>query len=319
MGNSTINPAPPNVANLGWRPITRDDVPSIVDLASACFLVDGGLHFLFEPESVSLRCFPEAPGVAIGAFAPDERLAACATVHLGGEAGSPQAVIVGYVRPEVRSQGLGTYLMRWSQEQGQTLLTGVPSDQRVLQVRTESLTESAHRLYTAHDFQRVFEELVMRRDLRLPLPDGQLPHGVTLTTWQAELASQFFLAYDTAFRERPGFPGWTAAEWVESWTTDDFMPGWSLLARAADVPAGFLTAATNPPHGFIMQVGVIPSQRRRGLASALMVEAMRRMQAAGAVSVQLAVHTNNPGAIRAYDKLGFTTIGRRARYERRAG
>ncbi|MCI0577665.1 MAG: hypothetical protein L0331_15875 [Chloroflexi bacterium] len=45
---------------------------------------------------------------------------------------------------------------------------------------------------------------------------------------------------------------------------------------------------------------------------------MRRMQAAGAVSAQLTVNVNNPGAIVAYEQLGFETIGRRARYERRA-
>jgi ribosomal-protein-alanine N-acetyltransferase len=65
-----------------------------------------------------------------------------------------------------------------------------------------------------------------------------------------------------------------------------------------------------------MQIGVIPTQRRRGLGSGLIVETMRRMQAAGAVSVYLVVHVNNPGAIQTYTDLGFVTIGRRARYER---
>jgi ribosomal protein S18 acetylase RimI-like enzyme len=43
---------------------------------------------------------------------------------------------------------------------------------------------------------------------------------------------------------------------------------------------------------------------------------MRRMQAEGTVAALLTVHTNNPGAILAYSQLGFTTVGRRARYER---
>jgi hypothetical protein len=40
------------------------------------------------------------------------------------------------------------------------------------------------------------------------------------------------------------------------------------------------------------------------------------MLAAGALSVLLNVHLNNPGAIEAYAQLGFVTVGRRARYER---
>ncbi len=314
-----ISPAPPNHTGLVWRLVNRDSLPALVELANACFSADGGLHFVFEPDSISDRFFPDAPGTAIGAFGPDGRLVACAAVHLEDDADAQQAVIVGHVRPDVRNQGIGTYLMRWSQEQGQSLHTGVLAVQRVLQVRTESLTESAHRLYLAHNFEPVAESLVMRRDLDVPLPDCPFPPGVTTTNWDPALADQFFQAYDAAFRERPGFPGFAAAEWVDSWTTDRFRPEWSLLARAGDEPLGFLTATANPPHGFIMQVGVIPSQRRRGLGSALMIETMRRMQAAGAVSVQLTVYLNNPGAIQTYGQLGFATIGRRARYERLAG
>jgi mycothiol synthase len=316
MENSTINPAPPSLTGLVWRPITRNDLEPLVDLAGTCFLVDGGLHFMLEPENLTSNYFPDAPGTAIGAFAPDQSLVACTTVHLGGNSGEQRAVIVGQVRPDLRNQGIGTYLMQWSQEQAQTLLAAVTTDQWLLQIRTESLIASAHQLYLAHGFRTVDEQLVMRCDLHPPIPDCPFPSDVTFTDWDPALADQFFQAYDAAFRERPGFPGYTAAEWVDSWTTDRFRPEWSLLARVGDEPLGFLTATANPPHGFIMQVGVIPSQRRRGLASALMVETMRRMQAANAVSVQLTVRVNNPGAIQTYAQLGFVTIGRRARYER---
>jgi len=316
MANSTTNPALPSLADLIWRPITRDDLAALVDLASACFLVDGGLHFLFEPESISDRFFPDAPSAAIGAFAPDGRLAACATVHLDGDSGSQRAMIVGHVQPDLRGKGIGTYLIRWGQMQTQSLLAGSVNNQLALQIATESLTASAHQLYLAHGFESVSESLVMRRNLDLPLPEYAFPPGVTIADWDPALADQFFQAYDAAFRERPGFPGYTATEWVDSWTTDRFRPEWSMLARSGDEPLGFLMATSNPPHGFIMQVGVIPAQRRRGLASALMAETMRRMETAGAVSVQLTVNVNNPGAIQTYAQRGFVTIGRRARYER---
>jgi ribosomal protein S18 acetylase RimI-like enzyme len=187
-------------------------------------------------------------------------------------------------------------------------------------VSTESLTEPADRLYQAHGFERVFDELVMRRDLQLPLPVRALPPDVTITSWRPDLAEQFFLAYDAAFHDRPGFPGWSAAEWIARVTENDLILEWSLLARAGGLPLGFVIGnidlTTDPPGGYVWQIGVIPAQRRRGLASALLVETMRRMQAAGATSTQLTVHINNPGAIQAYARLGFATIGRRARYER---
>jgi ribosomal protein S18 acetylase RimI-like enzyme len=161
------------------------------------------------------------------------------------------------------------------------------------------------------------EGLVMQRDLLLPLPDRPLPHDVTITTWQAAVTDQFFQAYHNAFRERPGFPGLSAAEWIFGNNDEDnFRTEWSLLAQEGEAPVGFVTASSKPPHGFVIQIGVIPGWRRRGLASALLVETMRRMQADGAASTQLTVHTNNPEAIAAYTRLGFATVGRRARYER---
>jgi mycothiol synthase len=50
---------------------------------------------------------------------------------------------------------------------------------------------------------------------------------------ECRLADQFFRAYHASFRERPGFPGWSAAEWIGGRIDDEnAKPEWSLLARA---------------------------------------------------------------------------------------
>ncbi|MCL4262899.1 MAG: GNAT family N-acetyltransferase [Anaerolineae bacterium] len=315
MQNSTINPAPPPIAGLLWRPLSPADLSTIAELARACHLVDGGLAFMIQPDNLQQRYFPDAPGAAIGAFTPDGHLVACAAVYHRGEAASQPVSIAGQVRPDWRRKGIGAYLLHWSQEVAQQLLAERTTGPRMLQIATESLTAPADRLYRAHGFAPVFEELVMRHDLRLPLPDYALPPDVALTSWQPDLAEQFFQAYDAAFRDRPGFPGWRAAEWL-AWIVDDyFRPEWSLLARVAGTPVGFLVGTAEPPDGFVLQVGVAPVMRRRKLGSALLVEAMQRMKADGAASTQLTVNTNNPGAIQTYTQLGFATIGRRARYQ----
>jgi mycothiol synthase len=307
--------------NLMWRPIDQNDLEAIIELSQKCHAVDGGIGFMFEPDAIQSRYLPDEPSSGIAAYAPDGRLAACASVSIHGDPGRQRARIVGQVRPDVRKRGIGTYLMQWSQQQAEAMLAGVPEAQRMMQIATESLTEPAHRLYLAHGFACVFEELVMERDLHLPLLERPLPQDVTITNWQPDLAEQFFQAYHASFRERPGFPGFSAAKWIGLVTENDHKPEWSILARVDSEPAGFVIGnidlSKDPPGGHIWQVGVIPSQRRRGLASALLVETMRRMQAAGASPALLTVHINNPGAIEAYFRLGFITVGRRARYERR--
>jgi mycothiol synthase len=311
-----INLPKPGPEDLTWRPITRDDEAAVVELASTCFTSDGGLHFLYEAESIISRYFPNTPWIGMGAFTSDRMLVACSTVSIGEEADKRRGTIAGQVRPDWRGKGIGTSLMHWSQVQSRSLLADSGGDDQALEIASESLTEPARHLYHTHGFHCVFEELIMRRDLRLPIPENRFPPDITITNWQSDLGDQFFQAYDAAFRERPGFPGWSVAEWIDHWTTDNYRPEWSLLARSGDEPAGFLNASANPPHGFVVQVGVIPTQRRRGIGSGLILETMHRMRTAGMVSTQLTVHTNNPGATQTYVDLGFETIGRRARFEK---
>jgi ribosomal protein S18 acetylase RimI-like enzyme len=165
----------------------------------------------------------------------------------------------------------------------------------------------------------------MRRDLRQPLPvtGHPLPEGVTLATWGPETAGQFFQAYQAAFRGNPGFPNPSAQEWIDGVNGNDLMTEWTLLGQEGDQPLGFVIGSlgdltANPPDGFLVQIGVVPEARRRGLASALIVEALRRIQATGAPSADLQVYPDNPAAVETYTRLGFVTIARRVRYERPA-
>lgn len=320
MEDASNSPIPPNMIDFMWRSIGQNDLAALIELSQKCLALDGGIPFLFVPDIIQSRYFPNEPSSGIGAFASDGRLAACASVSIIGDLGRQRARIVGQVHPDERGRGIGTYLMQWSQEQAKALLAGVAEPQRVMEVATESLPEPAHRLYLAHGFACVFEELVMERDLHLPLPDRPLPKDVSIASWQPNLGEQFFQAYHASFRERPGFPGFSASEWIALVTENDHKPEWSLLARVNSEPVGFVIGnidlTKDPPGSYIWQIGVIPAQRRRGLASAILVETMRRMQEAGASSALLTVHLNNPGAIKAYSQLSFITVGRRARYER---
>jgi ribosomal protein S18 acetylase RimI-like enzyme len=318
MKDQSFSLESPRVAGLTWRALERNDLQAVVDLSRACFLADGGLHFMAEAEEVTNWFFPDEAAAAIGAFDAKGSLAACATVYPFGKT-RQSARILGQVRPEYRGRGIGDRLMDWSEEQADRMLDAVGPGERLLQIRTEWLNEAASRLYDAHGFKLANDDLVMRRELDKQLPNSPLPARITLTAWRPELAGLFFEAYQAAFRDRPGFPGMTEREWVQNWTVDNdpFRPDWSFLARAGDEPAGFHMVSANPPHGFTMQVGVVPAWRRRGLSSAMMVESVRLMQAAGLVSSQLNVYTNNPGAIQNYLKLGYVTIGHRARFEKK--
>ncbi|GFJ88209.1 GNAT family N-acetyltransferase [Phytohabitans rumicis] len=181
-------------------------------------------------------------------------------------------------------------------------------------VETEALTAATERLFASRGLRQVFAEDVMRFDLAgAEPPDVALPPGVRLGEWGSDIAGRFFAVYDASFRDRPGFPGWPAERWV-AWTAgdDEFRPQWSLLATGVDGDdAGFITCA----QGWIVQVGVVPAWRGRGLGAALVAEALRRMRATGAADALLDVNVNNPAG-QLYTRLGFTLLGRRARFQR---
>src|SRR5262245_32786167 len=133
MAHTPLDPTPPALGGLSWRAIGPDDLAAVVELAAVCHAADGGLAFMIEPATLKGRYFPDAPGLAIGAFDLDRRLAACTTLHLSSNSGTQRVTMVGQVRPELRGRGLGSYLMRWSQAQVQHMLARAAAGQQLVQ------------------------------------------------------------------------------------------------------------------------------------------------------------------------------------------
>jgi mycothiol synthase len=307
-------PIPPNIPGLSWRALAPDDLAPIAVLAAACLEADGGLPLAATEPFVRRHYLHESPRATIGAFDASGRLVASAAVQPAHTDDEYRAAIVGQVYPAERGRGLGRFLISWSVARAGALLADCPAKQpRVLHLLTEGLTATSERLYARYGFARQFAEDVMRRDLREPLPEAPLPPEIALTTWTPALAQQFFEAYDSSFRDRPGYPAWSAEQWI-TWVAGDeeFRPELSLLATHGQHPAGFIVCSDE----WIVQVGTRPEWRGRGLGSALVVEALRRWRAAGGERMLLDVNANNPSAARVYVQLGFEVIGRRARYVR---
>jgi ribosomal protein S18 acetylase RimI-like enzyme len=258
---------------------------------------------------------PVSPGVTLGAFDTASQLVACAAVQPAHTMQQYRTNIVGQVHPRYRRQGLGTYLLRWSVVQARRLLDACPADRpHLLSLRTEGLTPTAAQLYAQHGFTLQFTEDVMRRPLDRTLPTTPLPPGIVLVPWTPQAAPQFFDVYQAAFQERLGYPGWSAEQWI-AWITEDedFCSQRSLLACADELPVGFIVSSDT----WIVQVGVRPEWRARGVGSALVGEVLQRVHAVGGAEVLLTVNVNNPSATRVYRQLGFGSIGQRARYEQK--
>ena len=313
----------------------------LVGLAGRCLRADGGMPQAADPAFLRRRW--SVPGaVCHGLRTADGSLVAAVAVAPT----AARTIVTGLVDPAARGRGLGARIL----DHG----LAVAGAGRAVTVETESATEAAVRLFASRGLAQVFAEDVMRIGLAAPpaggapqpsnpatgdplaggavaagrltgdaalggplASDGSAvwPGGAARVGWSPETAARFHAVYQEAFRERPGFPGHTAAEWIADTEDDDgFRADWSALAALPGIgDAGFVTAAT----GWIVQVGVVPAARRRGLAGALIGDVLARMTAAGATEAWLTVNVDNPGAAGLYRRLGFAQAGRRGRFQPR--
>jgi [ribosomal protein S18]-alanine N-acetyltransferase len=84
-------------------------------------------------------------------------------------------------------------------------------------------------------------------------------------------------------------------------------------------PTGFVMALDLGEECEILSLGVLPEWRRAGCGSALLASACREAKLRGSRSVVLEVATDNNAAHAFYAARGFTSVGRRPNYYRRAG
>lgn len=256
-------------------------------------------------------------GDAIGGFDVDGRMVASAALSKTETPKAYVASAVGAVHPEARGRGIGTALLGWIEAEALRLLPDEPAGkQRILDVSAESLTDGAERLFADHGFEVLFVEAVMRLELSRAGFATSLPEGVTLQVWTPTRADRFFEAYAASFADRPGFPGWDEEMWIQWATADDgFSSDASFIAVAGDEPIGFIVCARE----WITQVGVQPAWRRRGVGSTLVNAALSEFRDAGARQVLLDVNTNNPAAVRFYERLGLRGRFARILFEKNEG
>jgi mycothiol synthase len=218
-------------------------------------------------------------------------------------------MVTGLVDPAARGRGIGSRLL--------DAALAVAAEFEVatagfVTVETEGLSADAEKLFQSRGLRQFFAEEVMRIDLAAaPVPGPAWPAGTTVAEWNGKTAERFFQVYAASFRERPGYPDPSAAEWIEDTAEDDdFQPERSLLATLPEIgDAGFVSVGDN----WIQQVGVVPAARRTGLGGALIREALRRMASAGLHEGWLCVNVDNPAAS-LYRRIGFEGAGHRARY-----
>ncbi len=90
-----------------------------------------------------------------------------------------------------------------------------------------------------------------------------------------------------------------------------------LVAEVDGSVAGYVIAQWAAGEGEILNLGVAPAHRGRGIGRRLVAEILAHLRARGVRDVYLEVRESNTVARRLYESFGFREIGRRRRYYRR--
>ena len=311
---------PPAHLELSWRPLHATDASAVHALMAAVEAHDGTHTRHSYAEVLELLTGagmdPERDGLAGGD--EDGTMRAYALVEIDpGDNRVLKAVLRGGVHPGWRGRGIGRAVLAWKEGRARQRLaaSGTTLPAR-LTVMVEDHARDHRRLYAAAGFSPVRWYSAMRRDLRAPFPEREVPDGVRLTPWRRDLDELVRVAHNEAFADHWGCAPQSTTSWAQH--ESGFEPQWSWVAVDTSGPVpevvGYLMSARYEQDwpalgytcGFTDAVGVRGPWRGRGVATALLVAAMTSYRNAGLGFACLRVDTANPsGAGNLYAALGY--------------
>ena len=223
--------------------------------------------------------------------------------------------VEGWVHPAWRRRGLGRALLHWTERRAAEVARadGRPSE-RALTSWPDEDQRGAIALYAAEGYGIVRYGYLMLRDLADPIVDAALPDGLEVRPVEAADHRRIWDADVEAFRDHWNTAERTEADFESWFTAPELDTSLWRVAWHGDEVAGSVMTFVWPDEneglglsrGWLEHIGVRRPGRRKGLASALIADALHGLRAAGLAEAALGVDAENlSGALRVYEAMGF--------------
>lgn len=279
------------------RAPTPGDAQAVLDLLVARDLADYGVPDITLDD---LHDEWNAPSLhldedAVLAQAPNGAIIGYAIIHRPGA--------MGFVSPEHEGQGVGTQLVRWAQQRERALRRPRHGQAAAAaNVRARALFDAF-----GYAYERSYSRMVRRLD---GSETERVLAGLDVSplTGDADAPSVYALSA-LSFAANPDYVPESLEEFAdEHLRAHDHAPELSLLVRDGAELVGFLLARrwAQEAVGFIDLLAVHPQARNRGIGSAMLHTAFARFAADGLREAQLGVASDNPRALRIYERAGMT-------------
>lgn len=308
------------------RPATLADLPELVALVNRVNLAAGTMiqvqpDELAEELQSSLTDMGRDSRLAI---APDGRIVGFVwTIHLPSDDADERCYVNGGVDPLLTGRGIGRVLADWGVAHARGLHDVRPGPQaQVIRVSHQADDARSIDLFALLGFAPVrwFDDLVRPLD---SLPPRRSVEGAVIEPWPLDdpLHDGIRRAKNDAFADHWGSSPTTPEGWNELVRGFGGRPDLSFVARdAADGRVvGMLLSHRFPAddalvgrtQAWIDKLGTVRGWRGRGLATAMLIEALHRYAEEGLTHAMIDVDTDSPtGASRLYRSLGFETASR---------
>jgi mycothiol synthase len=222
----------------------------------------------------------------------------------------------GYVHPDLRGHGVGTYLVRMAETRARERASARGS--------TVSHTifhgdEGAHRLFVSEGYTVVQNYWRMVIDPALVSTAADPPTGVRTRSFvpgQDETA--VWELVQEAFADNAGYGALPFAEWASFMLErESFDPSTYFVAEAGGEITGVALCPNYGGRGWVRQLAVRRQWRRRGVGRALMLAAFSHFRRLGYRQVGLVVDSyNRTGAREFYESLGMRVERQHDRHEK---
>jgi mycothiol synthase len=311
-------PIPSELSGYTWRPAHNQDIAAIQTMLAACAEID---KVAIPASEEHIRHLLSMLGQRLGqdslvAIAGDETIAAIAFMFFTPPEDEHVVLFDGTVHASFRGRGLGSYLLQWMESHARQEFSIVDDGLPQLMRTSCNAYQVDRRLcYEQHGFYAARYAYRMERDLAQPIAEVPFPAALHLLKWSPGIDPALMDAFNEAFAGHWGLPRMNEELWRALFTgVPQFRGDLTYLAMDGDRIVGFClnwvdqasSQQAAEPEGWIEAVGVIPEWRQRGLASALLCQALNLFKAEGLRQAALDVDTQNPtGALRLYEKLGF--------------
>jgi mycothiol synthase len=287
------------------RALRREDAEAVTALISACELADTGASDMSLDELIDDWHSLDLAEDAVAVIAPDGTIAAYADVF------NRSFVIVsiyGYVHPDYREVGLGSYLVAWGEHWTRDHMPQAQQNARVVvQHYINSANEAGRRLLENSGYTPLRGTYVMETTLDEPPLLPRWPADISVRTFvpgQDERA--VYEAVEDAFRDLWGRPRNPFERFVRETQKESFDPSLWFLAVEGDEIAGITLGKTLAGEGWVDVVGVRRPWRNRGLGLALLRHAFTKYHRRGTRKVGLSVDAESiTGAPRLYGRAGM--------------